>query len=189
MDSSTYRLAGAALACAVPAAYFLTRNISQRHLPDERILVIGASSGVGHAVARQYAKRGARVCVVARRAEKLTELKAECGAACMVQAADMTVVGDMVRVRQAIDAAWGGLDTIHVCAGVSALQPVMALAGTNDSGKDPSSEGIQNAVDTAGRAMSGNFNGPLVAAVTFVRPYTSTAGRRPKPYIVCADPV
>lgn len=175
MDSSTYRLAGAALAVAIPAAYLLTRNTTRRHLQDERVLIVGASSGVGHSVARQYAQRGARVCVVARRAEKLKALEAECGARCMVEVADMTVVEDMVRVRQAIDAAWGGLDTIHVCAGVSALQPLMALTGTSDATQDSSSQGIQTAVDIAGRAVSGNFNGPLVAALTFVRRYSSTA--------------
>lgn len=168
MDSSTYRLAGAALALAIPAAYLLSRNSRQRRLPDERVLVLGASSGVGHAIATQYAQRGARVCVVARRADKIGALQAECGPKCLGQVADMTVVEDMVRVRAAIDAAWGGLDTIHVCAGVSALQPVMALTGTLSAGEDAGEEGIQRAVDIAGRAVQGNFNGPLVAALAFV---------------------
>lgn len=179
MDSSTYRLAGAALALAIPAAYLLNRNSRQRHLPDERVLVLGASSGVGHAIARQYAQRGARVCVVARRADKIGALQAECGGPrCLGQVADMTVVEDMVRVRAAIDAAWGGLDTIHVCAGVSALQPVMALTGTRSAGEDAGGEGIQRAVDIAGRAVQGNFDGPLVAALAFVsvpsRPFAAS---------------
>ncbi|KAF3763966.1 NAD(P)-binding protein [Cryphonectria parasitica EP155] len=135
---------------------------------EERVLILGASSGVGHTIAKKYAQRGAKVCVVARRADKIKALEAECGKECLGQVADMTVVEDMVRVRDAISAAWGGLDTIHVCAGVSALQPILSLAGSSSVGEDAGAEGIQAAVDIAGRAVQGNFNGPLVAALTFI---------------------
>lgn len=176
MSTSTYSLAGAAI--AVATLYLWRQRSQKRHVPDERVLILGASSGVGHAVARQYAKRGgARICVVARRADKIKALEAECGGGgggggeqrCLGLVADMTVVEDMVRVRDEIAAAWGGLDTIHVCAGVSALQPVMALTGTDNAREDAAVKGIQNAVDIAGKAVQGNLVGPLVAAVTFVR--------------------
>lgn len=167
MDISPYRLAGAALAVAIPSLFLLVRNRSRRRrLAGERVLVLGASSGLGRSLALRYARRGARVCAVARRADKLQELAS---AGCLVQVADMTVVDDMVRVRAAIDAAWAGLDTVHVCAGVSALQPVMALTGEETSGGDAGADGVRRAVDIAGRAIKGNFEGPLVAAVTFVR--------------------
>jgi NAD(P)-dependent dehydrogenase (short-subunit alcohol dehydrogenase family) len=44
----------------------------------ERVLIIGASSGVGRATAIAYSKRGARVAIVARRESLLEELKQEC---------------------------------------------------------------------------------------------------------------
>lgn len=170
MEISSTRLVGAvlALALAIPSAYLLTRTRHRRHLPAERVLILGASSGLGRSLALRYARRGARVCVVARRADKLHELQSE---GCLAQVADMTVVDDMVRVRAAIEAAWGGLDTVHVCAGVSALQPVMALTGQPEGkgDEDASAEGVARAVDIAGRAVKGNFEGPLVAAVTLVR--------------------
>lgn len=169
LDTSIYSIAGVALAIALPAAYFIAYSSPKRSLRNERILILGASSGVGHAIAKRYAQRAARICVVARSAEKLKCLQADCGDNCISQIADITVVEDMVRVRQVIEAAWGGLDTIHVCAGVSALQPLMNLTGTGGAGRDASEDGIQSAVDMAGRAMNGNFNGPLVAALTFVR--------------------
>lgn len=176
MEISLYSLAAAALALGIPSLAILLRQLSnrRRHLPGvERVLIVGASSGLGRSLALHYSRRGARVCVVARRADKLKDLEVEAEAGSLLsQVADMTVVDDMVRVRGAIEAAWGGLDTVHVCAGVSALQPIMALTGRGaDEGDDgdASEEGVRRAVEIAGRAMKGNFEGPLVAAVTFVR--------------------
>lgn len=166
MELSRYSLAGALIAIAIPSFAFLARQPKSRHLPDERVLILGASSGLGRALALHYIRRGARVCAVARRAEKLSELGSE---GCLIQVADMTVVDDMVRVRAAIETAWGGLDTVHVCAGVSALQPVMALTERTDMEGDATAEGVSRAVEIAGRAMKGNFEGPFVAAVTLVR--------------------
>lgn len=43
-----------------------TRKISKT---DERVLILGATSGIGRSIAHMYAQRGARVCVVGRRSE------------------------------------------------------------------------------------------------------------------------
>ncbi|KUI63331.1 11-beta-hydroxysteroid dehydrogenase-like 3 [Cytospora mali] len=172
MVSERLYILGALVALALPAIHLLRRTRSlrrQRHFSSspERVLILGASSGVGHDIARQYARRGARLCVVARRAERINALAAECGDSCIGVAADLGVVEDMARVRQTIEKAWGGLDTIHIVAGVSALQPVMALAGSEGK-EDATIEGIQNAKDIAGKAVQGNMMGPLVAALTFI---------------------
>jgi hypothetical protein len=69
---------------------------------------------------------------------------------------------------------WKGLDTLVVAAGVSALQPLMAIAGV-DTGRENTSvgqatrEGIQRVADVAAAATRGNYIGPLISAVTFVR--------------------
>lgn len=73
--------------------------------------------------------------------------------------------------------AWHGVDTLILTAGVSALQPLMSVAGVDMSASDiagsqASPEGIQHAVDTATAAVHGNFIGPYVAATSFVRPFT-----------------
>ncbi|KAF8190074.1 hypothetical protein BJ912DRAFT_353729 [Pholiota molesta] len=158
----------------------------------ERVLVVGASSGIGRSIARQYAERGARVCVVGRREALLKEVEAECRAAqasagfrtaspsdIFGVTADFTNVDDMVKVRNAIEAAWGGLDTHVVAAGVSALQPLMAVAGVEvERGvalRDASAEGIKHTADVALAAIQGNYVGPLIAAVTFVPMLTNTS--------------
>ena len=171
MVSQRLRIFGAIIALAIPAIHLLRRIGSSRRQRSfsspERVLILGASSGVGHAIAKRYASRGARICVVARRSDKIHALASECGDKCIGIAADLSVVDDMVRVRQTIEEEWEGLDTIHLCAGVSALQPVLELAGVE--GNDATtSEGIQNAKDIAGKAVQGNFLGPMVAALTFV---------------------
>lgn len=164
-----------ALAVSMPAFYFLRKASARsqrrdRHLKQstERVLVLGASSGVGRAVAKQYAARGARVCVVARRAGEISALAEECGNGCIWVVADFSNAEDMVALRGRLEAEWQGLDTIHICAGVSALQPVMALTGTQSASEDAGAAGIQNALDIAGRAVQGNFNGPFVSALAFV---------------------
>ncbi|TDZ65272.1 11-beta-hydroxysteroid dehydrogenase-like 3 [Colletotrichum trifolii] len=142
---------------------------------DERVLVLGASSGVGRAVAKQYAARGARVCVVARRSAEITTLAEECGDKCVWHVADFSKVDDLVALRTRLEKEWNGLDSLHICAGVSALQPVMALTGTKSGEEDADAAGIQTAVDIAGRAVKGNFDGPLASALTFIPMLTRTS--------------
>lgn len=46
---------------------------------DERVLIIGASSGVGRALALQYASRGStKICIVGRRDKELVSVRDEC---------------------------------------------------------------------------------------------------------------
>jgi 3-hydroxy acid dehydrogenase/malonic semialdehyde reductase len=66
------------------------------------VLVTGASAGFGAAVARRFARDGARVIATARRAEKLEELREELGAALLPLAFD-------VRDRGAVERALAGL--------------------------------------------------------------------------------
>ncbi|KAI1372488.1 NAD(P)-binding protein [Hypoxylon crocopeplum] len=171
------RLTGTALVAAAAVIYlaqqFVHTGAPRRHASirpiEERVLIIGASSGLGRALAKQYAARGARVCIVARRAEQLSMLAEECGEKCIWVVADFSDVGDMVRVRERLLAEWDGLDSLHVCAGVSAVQPVMSLAGVNPREDiDASATGLQNAVDVVARATQGNVYGPFTTAVTFI---------------------
>ncbi|KAJ6605382.1 hypothetical protein DFH09DRAFT_1017932 [Mycena vulgaris] len=164
-----------ALAIA-PILTFLRRRAGRSFkLPrkNERILILGASSGIGRTLAHQYAELGVKgLCVVGRRADKVAEVVAECNA-CKGSSTevigitgDFAEVGDMVKIRTQLEALWGGIDTMIVAAGVSALRPLLEIAGEQSGNAEP--EGIQRVVDVAALATRGNYVGPLVAAVTFI---------------------
>lgn len=76
--------------------------------PDTRILVTGASSGIGAAVARALARRGYPTILVARRQEALTDLAAElrevAGHDSTVRAADLGSDAGRDAVRGLLDA-------------------------------------------------------------------------------------
>lgn len=52
----------------------------KRIIPEycERVLILGASSGIGATFARKYAARGAAVCLVGRNAERLDIVARDC---------------------------------------------------------------------------------------------------------------
>jgi NADP-dependent 3-hydroxy acid dehydrogenase YdfG len=87
------------------------------------VVITGASSGLGAEIAYQYARRGARVALYARRAQTLAGVAARC---LELGAADARpLVGD-VRDRAAIgaacrdlDRAWGRIDRAFLNAGGS----------------------------------------------------------------------
>jgi short-subunit dehydrogenase len=70
-------------------------------IPENAVLITGASSGIGAGLAREFSRRGLRVALVARRIDQLTALAAEIRAAggrATSHHADVTVDGDIARV-------------------------------------------------------------------------------------------
>ncbi|KAJ3991604.1 NAD-P-binding protein [Lentinula boryana] len=163
---------------AVFALRKLTRTQSRASIVrhgEEKVLILGASSGIGREIAHQYAARGAKVCVVGRRIDKVTAVVDECKersptADCSLGIpADITIVEDMVRVRTVLEKKWAGIDTVIVAAGVSATRPLLEVAGVStQQNADASKEGIQFAVDAAKVAMRNNYLGPMIAAISFI---------------------
>ncbi len=86
-----------------------------------RLLVVGASSGIGRALVLEAAGSGAQVAAVARRLPLLADVVAEAGGGARAFAADVT---DPAAVRRSVGAAasWlGGLDAVIYAAGVAPL--------------------------------------------------------------------
>jgi len=84
-----------------------------------RTLITGASSGLGAEMARQFAAKGHELALVARRAERLAELRDSLpGARVLVQALDVDDHDAVFRVFTELDDAIGGLDRVIVNAGI-----------------------------------------------------------------------
>lgn len=102
-----------------------------RPLSGRRLLVVGASSGIGRAVAEGAGQAGARVALAARRPGPLREAATRSGSAARAFTADVTdagSVGGLVRTA----AEWlGGLDCVVYAAGRSTLGAV-AQTGPQD---------------------------------------------------------
>ncbi|MCC7546883.1 MAG: SDR family oxidoreductase [Burkholderiales bacterium] len=85
-----------------------------------RVLITGASSGIGAALAREYVRRDARVGLVARRAGTLARLADELRGRCTFYPADVRDAAGMRQVAARFIAEHGGADVVIANAGVSA---------------------------------------------------------------------
>ena len=173
------------------------RNRTRKILKhDERVLILGASSGIGRAIAHLYAQRGARVCVVGRRGAAIDVVEQECKTIQRIKETpddksafsfkgDISNPEDMIMLRDVLAlgtcfryltklqrliwcSEWQGIDTVILTAGVASLQPLLTVANLKHDSDHVELEGVQRAFDVAQNALRSNYLGHLVSAVTFV---------------------
>jgi 3-oxoacyl-[acyl-carrier protein] reductase len=85
-------------------------------------LVTGSSRGIGAAIARELAHRGARVVVHGRDAEALERVRSEIGAFAVT--GDVTRAADLAAMRGAIEAELGPVEILVANAGGNPTPPV-----------------------------------------------------------------
>jgi NAD(P)-dependent dehydrogenase (short-subunit alcohol dehydrogenase family) len=90
-------------------------------LAGRRVLVVGASSGIGAALARAVVAAGGQVAVSARRVERLKALVAEIGAGTAL-VGDTTDPASARAVAAGAAEAMGGIDAMVYAAGYGVLQ-------------------------------------------------------------------
>ena len=82
-----------------------------------RVWIVGASSGIGEALAVTLAARGARLALSARRAEVLEALSTRLATETLALALDVTDPRSVRVARDAIVARWGAIDLVVWLAG------------------------------------------------------------------------
>ncbi len=105
------------------------RSVIQARFENKTVLVTGASSGIGLAVAQRLSREGARIVGVARDSERLqavlVPLPGEGHQACAADAADWDQIKPLIKVGKEA----GGFAGAVLCAGAHELLPLALLDG------------------------------------------------------------
>ena len=87
-------------------------------------LVTGASSGIGAAIARRLAAEGMKLALLARRAERLEQLRSELDAELLLLPTDLRDEAAILRAFDTIRSRWGGVDVLINNAGLGRKAPL-----------------------------------------------------------------
>src|SRR5687768_6212086 len=96
-------------------------------MSDTVVVITGASSGIGAALAERLASQGVAVVLVARRAEALAQVRTRCGDAALAVVADVTSRTDVQRVVDEALARFGHIDVWVNNAGLGITRPPSEL--------------------------------------------------------------
>jgi short-subunit dehydrogenase len=90
-------------------------------LNNARVIITGASQGIGRAIALEFARRGARLALAARNQPRLEEVAASiraAGGAAIVMPTDITAEGAVERMAADTIREFGGIDILVNNAGI-----------------------------------------------------------------------
>lgn len=96
-------------------------------MKDKVVVITGASSGIGAALAEELGARGARPVLLARREKELREVASRSGPHALVLVADVTGRGDVSRAVETVLSRCGGIDVWVNNAGQGISRPVSEL--------------------------------------------------------------
>ncbi|MDX2065539.1 MAG: SDR family NAD(P)-dependent oxidoreductase [Fimbriimonadaceae bacterium] len=142
------------------------------------VLIIGASSGIGYELARQYAEAGSRVAAVARREDRLQALRDQYPDRVIAVVADVKDLAFPKTHLADITQLLGGLDLAVYCAGV------MPEVGPTEFNSEKDAEMI--AVNFAGgvawlNAVAERFQALGSGAIVGIGSVAGDRGRRGQP--------
>lgn len=95
-------------------------------MKDRNVLITGASSGIGRAIAQRLAEAGANVALAARHREKLERVAASlpAGTQSLVIPTDVSKEEDVARAVEETAKAFGSLDVLVNNAGYGIFKPI-----------------------------------------------------------------
>jgi short-subunit dehydrogenase len=103
----------------------------RRRFAGNAVFITGASSGIGAALAREFAREGGDVVLAARRQDRLEALAAEitqAGRRALVVPCDVTRDGDLERAAALTRTAFGKLDVVVANAGFGVVGALETLS-------------------------------------------------------------
>lgn len=93
-------------------------------LSDTRVLVTGAGSGIGRAVATKLASSGAYIYATDKNRPALEKLRSECGEHCSILVADLSDANDRVRLASEVASIARSIDwLIHSAGYIDMTEP------------------------------------------------------------------
>lgn len=100
-------------------------------LANRRILVTGAASGIGEAVAVLFREEGARVAMLDRAEDRLHAAAARVGERALPFVADVSDEAAVAHAVEAASRAMGGLDGVVNSAGIDLLRPFAEMSAAD----------------------------------------------------------
>ena len=137
------------------------------------ILIVGATSGIGHELWCHYAVQGNRVAVMGRRAAELETMVGTAPDHTIASVCDIADTQSFDTTFDRIVNELGTLDLVIVCAGIGELNPELNIA-TELTTVGVNVTGWTNCVDCVYRQLSEQGRGHLVTV-------TSVGGLQPTP--------
>lgn len=92
-------------------------------IDGSKVLITGASSGIGAEIARQLAARGCHLALMARRLDRLQELKDQLGDKVHIYTCDVAEKSQVMEAFEQADKDLDGLDVVILNAGVGRPTP------------------------------------------------------------------
>ena len=153
-NTSRFALLSGAIAGGALLARSYVRARRFYDLNRKVVLITGGSRGLGLVMAREFAKRGARIVICARDAVELERARAELsalGADVLASIADVTIRGDVRQLAAAVENLFGPVDVLVNDASVIIAGPFDEMTLTD-----------------YGEAMKTHFYGPLCTIMAFL---------------------
>ncbi|MFN2590112.1 MAG: SDR family NAD(P)-dependent oxidoreductase [Actinomycetota bacterium] len=127
-DRRRRMLAGAGVSAgAAVTAGLLLRRLRMLDLDGKVVLITGGSRGLGLALGREFARRGARLAICSRSQDQLTAAKSDLegfGAEVLATSCDVGDAEDVQRLVDATVARYGTIDVLVNNAGIISVGPV-----------------------------------------------------------------
>jgi short-subunit dehydrogenase len=138
---------------AKPYSMSNSKNSDYQCFTDKTAIVTGGSSGIGRAIARALAARGATLCLLGRNESALTQLGLTIGAPDQVRIyrCDLSVPQQIENFAAQFKSDFTSVDFLIHCAGVIYLGPT-----------------LENSVDSLDKQFSINVRGPYVLTQAFL---------------------